>query len=352
MNATDVTATAHFAAIASSSQIMSRVVLAEYAMGLPFNAILMTAYIKHRRELLVRTIDHLFLFVILTHMSWAFVNAWIQAYVILTLDGFTASPQGAELCQTAGILVVVTVGNAITAHMLMSIDRWLIVVAGVRDSTPTVIVVGVCVELMFTSLAVAQSRYTERTFEPAESGLYCFFPFVTRGDYADLTVTILASVYCVLASTIILCAYSHIYFRVIRMSKPSPPSVNEDAPATIPLTQAHLANLSKKYSGEVDTRRMFFRCLGVLAVFGGSYMLEFGNFAYKLATNQKVAGWVDGVAGMLTLLDTIATPTLIIAMNDKVMEAVEDVVGFKLSRWRRREGVEGKGPEDAPMVAA
>ncbi|KAJ3193509.1 hypothetical protein HK101_004717 [Irineochytrium annulatum] len=351
MNATDATGTAHLATLAQSSQVVSWVMLAGYAVGLPLNAILVAAYIKHRRELLVRTIDHLFLFVIFTHMSWAFVNAWIQAYVVLTLDGFAASPQGVQLCQAAGIMMVATVGNAITAHMLMSIDRWLIVVAGVRDSRLTVIVIGLCVELIFAGLAVGQSKDTERAFEPAESGLYCFFPFITRRDYADLTVTILASVYCALASTVILCAYSHIYFRAIRVCRPSTPLVEEDAPGTIPLKRAQLENLSKKYSSEVDTRRMFFRCLGVLAVFGGSYMLEFGNFAYRLATNKEVAGWVDGVAGMLSLVDTIATPVLIVAMNDKVQKAVEDAVGLKLSHWRRREGMEARRPEDAPLVA-
>ncbi|KAJ3193506.1 hypothetical protein HK101_004714 [Irineochytrium annulatum] len=352
----------------ASSLVLSRIMLVVYAVGLPLNVapaseqvILVAAYVKHRRDLLVRTIDYLFLLVVLVHLIWCVCFVWIQAYITLTLDGFAASGDlGFTLCQAAGIILLETAGNAIAVHMLMSIDRWLIVVARFRDSRPTLITIAVAIEVMFASIVVVQMRYSRRAFEPAESGLYCFFPFfATDGDYTDLTVTIFASGFCVVAASVIASAYAHIYFTAIRINRV--PVVNNTSshgssamrvnpvPAVVANTNSSSHNsghgqqntatslLSHKYANEVDARAIFFRCIGVVSVFMITYMFEFTLFGYKLIGNAPVAQWVDGLAATMTAVDTAATPILIVVMNNKVLKAFEDVVGFRLPPWRKDE---------------
>ncbi|KAJ3188089.1 hypothetical protein HK101_009218 [Irineochytrium annulatum] len=349
MNATDPAATVHGGG--PSSKVLTHVMIIEYAIGFPLNAIVVAAYIKHRRKLLVRTIDYLFLVVILSHLVWCVLFAWVQGYIVVTLGGFSETPRGILLCEVAGIMLLETAGHAITVHMLMSIDRWLVVVAKFKDTRPTLFTISACVELLFVGFGVAQMHST-RTFEPAESGLYCFFPFVTsRPDFRDLAVTIFVSGFCVSTATVVLGAYGHIYFRAIRIRRrasmaPPPEIVSAESGdggvgAGGP---RHISSLGSKYANEVDTRQVFFRCIGILAVFLASYSFEFANFGYRLIVNGNVAGWVDGVASTMAAADTVATPIMIVCMNENLLKAVESLVGFTLPPWRGRRPLEEAGP--------
>ncbi|KAJ3173871.1 hypothetical protein HK101_011016 [Irineochytrium annulatum] len=384
--------------VSPASTAIAWLVLAIYTIAFPLNvryflAILLAAYVKHRRTLLQRTIDHLFLFIVLIELIWCILFAWMVAHIVIIRHGFDSSPEGDLLCQIAGVVVLETAGNAITTHMLIAIERWLTVVAGVRDSRVGIAALLLVLEAGFAGMAYAQWRVMSRRFEPAESGLYSFFPLLVgpSGDYAPLAVSIVAVGYCSLSTAVILGAYGYIYVTAIRVrravgstghgssdekrkrsrqertthtshttaSDESHPSSTDGrmsvdnavhptrvAGTTSDENGVKAATLRAATSRASEDRKLFFRCVAVLGVFLSTYSLAFYGFLYKLIANRYVSVTFDTVAMVLTSCDMVVTPIMIVVTNRKVAAAAADVVGMKMPSGMRGHGKGRVQPAD------
>ncbi|KAJ3173870.1 hypothetical protein HK101_011015 [Irineochytrium annulatum] len=311
-----------------SSLAIARFELAVYAVGFVLNLLLLVAYIKHRRDILVRTIDYLFVLIIVVHLGLSVLYTWMQAHVTLIHGGYTSSPDSDVLCQASGTIGLVVSGNAVTAHMLIAIERLMTVVLGVKDTRPTLLTILAFVEALTVTAAV--QTHLAGGFVPTESGLYCFFPFETEGaDPARLAGTVLTAAYCAMAAVIVLFSYTYIYIRVIRTSRRATgndvPAPDEKGPTVAPDRTTHGA-------GDRE-RKVFYRCVGVVLVFLSTYLLEFSTFAYKVMTGAACPDWWDALASLMTGVDAIATPALMLLMIRKVAEAAVGVVGMRLSMF-------------------
>ncbi|KAJ3173872.1 hypothetical protein HK101_011017 [Irineochytrium annulatum] len=310
------------AGVPAPLQAFPQIMLAIYAL------LLLVAYVKHRRDLLVRTIDHLFFLIILVHLVICVLYSWVQAYITLIHGGYDDSPAGDTLCQVDGILTLELAGNAVTVHVLVAIERWMTVVLGVKDTPPTLLAILAVVEVLFAA-AITIQLHSVRRFEPAESGLYCFFPSVTQADSPmanSLIGTKMLGAYCGGATVIILSSYAYIYVVMVRSSRRT-----ADKPAI------HTTHDMTPRGGERE-QRVFYRCVGVVAVFACTYLLEFSSIVYELMANAHVPGWIDALAATLSGLDAIASPVMMLLMNKKVAEAAAVVVGVRLPPWMSREG--------------
>ncbi|KAJ3125925.1 hypothetical protein HK101_005830, partial [Irineochytrium annulatum] len=199
--------------IPPTSEAFAQIMIAMYIIAIPLNLVLLVAYLKHRRELLVHTLDHLFLLIVALHLGWCILYAWLQNYITLFRHGYDDSPTSDILCQASGVVLLEISGNAIMTHVLIATERWLSVVWGLADTRSYLIAIAFVLETMLAVMAAVQTHSTRR-FEPTESGLYCFFPFVAAdGDYRPLLGTIIGSAYAVMTSTAILCSYAYIYVK-------------------------------------------------------------------------------------------------------------------------------------------
>ncbi|KAJ3144814.1 hypothetical protein HK101_002591 [Irineochytrium annulatum] len=325
--------------IPPSSQPFSRIMVGMYIVGAPMNLVLLIAYVKHRRELLVQAVDHLFLLIVIIHFGWCTIYAWLQCYVSLFRNGYDGSPTSHLLCQTTGVLLLETSANAILTHALIATERWLTVVRGIADTRPYLLTILGTAELLLVAMAVIQLHST-RQFEPTVSGLYCFFPFVVPdGNYMPLLGTIMATTGCILAAVAILCSYAYIYVKVIRASQRVARHTVVDLSDEIGPPLQRATTTIRKARGVMGSddhvRKVFYRCLGVVAVFGCTYLILFISLEYRLLANVNVPDWVDALAATLGACDTLITPVMITVMNRKVAEAVAEVVGMQ---WVFRRG--------------
>ncbi|KAJ3144816.1 hypothetical protein HK101_002593 [Irineochytrium annulatum] len=349
----DDAAVAAVAADPPSTIAFAWIELAVYAVAFPLNVssffdnlpaipvltkfqqlLLLVAYVKHRRDLLVRTVDCLFLLIIIVHIVWTIVFSWVQGYVNITLGGFDASTSSNIRCQAIGILLLETAGNAIATHVLIAVERWMTVVRGVRDTRPTLLAILASSEILFAVILVIQTHST-RPFEPEQSGLYCFFPFVAKGkDIASLAGTIMAGCFCLVSAGIVMGTYAYIYVVVIRTSRRA--ADNNEKTLACDSSGEHgspQAGRTARWGASEHDRRIFYRCVGVVGVYTTCYFLEFANFGYQLIANTRVADWVDGLAATLTAVDTLASPIMIVFMNKKLARAAASVVGLQIPEW-------------------
>ncbi|KAJ3144815.1 hypothetical protein HK101_002592 [Irineochytrium annulatum] len=373
--------------ITPTAAAFTRVMIAAYSLAVPLNVspsaktglnlnlpqqlILLVAYVKHRRDLLVHTIDYLFLLIVGLHLCWCVLYAFLQNYITLERGGYDGSPTSNLLCQATGVVLIETSANAVLTHVLIAAERWLTVVRGMADTRPYLVAILVIAE-GFLVVMIAVQLHSTRQFEPTESDLYCFFPFVARsGDWAPLAGTIMATVYSAVAATMVLSSYSYIYVKVIRASRRAadktildisdeqepkdtasrkvPEDNSNSRTATVSLkvrdsaisrTSAEDNTVSIKIRDRTvsrngraagdHVREVFYRCVAIVCVFLTTYMLLFATMGYRVFMNKSVPGWVDALAAMLSVFDTVITPVMVAVMNKRVAEAVASVVGL---RW-------------------
>ncbi|KAJ3135567.1 tunicamycin resistance protein [Irineochytrium annulatum] len=319
----------------TAHKALSMLTVIVYAVAFPVNGILLAAYVKYRRELLIHTIDHLFVLIIAFHLIWctSFVATGAYASINATITGQPASLTSV-LCQMTGVISLETAGNAITTHVLIALERLLTVVVGVKDTARGIIVGVASVEVVFVIMAVIQVT-SPRQFEPSEANLICFFPFVvpSGSSYAPLAGTIFAVVYCSLVAVVILGSYTYLYVVVIRSSRRVAADNMTDESDDVKGAAQAMTKAAREHE-----RRVFYRCLGVVCVFMGVYLPEFGSIAYKLAANAHVQPGVDAMASGLAVFDTVLTPIMIAVMNRKVAEAAASVLGLRwvFKRFDRR----------------
>ncbi|KAJ3173869.1 hypothetical protein HK101_011014 [Irineochytrium annulatum] len=244
----------------------------------------------------------------------------------LIRGGYDNSPASVALCQVTGMVTFEVAGNAVTAHMLIAVERLMTVVFGVRDTRPTLIVILVVVEILM-AIAAVQARLTGG-FEPDDSGLFCFLPFAPgRTDLTRVIGTIMAASYCGLAATIVLVSYTYIYITVIRSQRAIISKV--DASGEKGFVSRSGPGRTEQGAGDRE-HKVFYRCVGVVLVFACTYLLEFCTLAYKLISAKKCPDWIEALASTLTSADALATPVMMVLVSTKVAEAAAGVVGIRL----------------------
>ncbi|KAJ3173868.1 hypothetical protein HK101_011013 [Irineochytrium annulatum] len=308
-----------------SSLVFARVELAVYVAAFALNLILLVGYIKHRRDLLVRTIDYLFVLIVVIHLLMCVLFGWVIAYIAMIHGGFDGSPASDALCLASGTIAVELSGNAVTAHMLIAIERLMTVSGAVKDTRPTLLAILAVVEVLAATAVVL--AHVTGGFEPSESGVGCFLPF--RPDGAGVTRllgTFVTASYCALASAIVLFSYTYIYITVIlarRRATGTIIAISDEKGRALPGPPAHGAGGDREL-------KVFYRCIGVVLVFLSTYLLQFGTFAYRLVTGAPCPVWVDTLAATLSGSDALLTPVTMVLVNRKVAEAAASVVGLRL----------------------
>ncbi|KAJ3190923.1 hypothetical protein HK101_008252 [Irineochytrium annulatum] len=308
--------------------------LSIYGVGLLLNGILLCSYIKNRKNLLVQVIDYLFLIVICFQLSWAIFFVWFA------VSFMSLSPQHlgqSYLCPIVGVATIAIVFNAITIHMVIAVERWLVVVAGSRKTWP-LFGIAAFAESLITVTSWVQMQ-TTRKFEVSGTGTLCAAPCIAiNRNYSELSVTIVLTSYCAVATGIILYAYVHIYKRLLTVTRAlDRPSGNRESGNDL---------VDTEYSGTPAINRekhqVFYRCVGLVNVFLSTYAIELVAYVYKLASDQVMPAWVEALGEVLTTADVVATPIMIMFTNSKVLVAVESVVGMRLPPWKHGPGNNGR----------
>ncbi|KAJ3141378.1 hypothetical protein HK101_003415, partial [Irineochytrium annulatum] len=266
-----------------------------YVVGFALTVTLLTAYVRHRKELLATSTDLLFCVVLVVDLVNVVVNP--------------QSGWSRTACDVSGITVVGCAGTAIVTHALIALDRWLSVVARVQDSRPWLVGALIAQLLLFVNLSVGQTHFSARKFELMESGDYCFLPLVAiDGDYRDLAFSYFTACYCMLATGVVVAAYGHIYVRFIRTHAASDHKKDHS-------TRLNLRGPDV----DLERRQVFFRCMSLAGAFLSTYSILFGNLIYRILADRHVPAWLDGLGGIVGNADLIVTPIMIIAMNKKVL---------------------------------
>ncbi|KAJ3192358.1 hypothetical protein HK101_006701 [Irineochytrium annulatum] len=300
-----------------------------YVLGFALTVTVITAYVRHRKELLATSIDLLFCFVLVVDLIWCIACFSLEINVVVNPQSGWSRTQ----CDVSGITVVGCAGNAIAAHAMIAVDRWLSVIARVQDSRPWLLGALVTQLLLFVVLSVGQTHFSARKFELMESGVYCFLPLVAiDGDYGDLIWSYFTTCYCVVATGVIVAAYGHIYVRFfrVRRSVHAQTHAESDDKKDIPGTRLNL----RGPDFDLERRQVFFRCICLASAFLLTYSILFGNFMYRVLAGRHVPAWLDGLGGTVSSADLVVTPIMIVVMNKKVLRAVEAVIGIRLPPWR------------------
>ncbi|KAJ3090524.1 hypothetical protein HK102_003457 [Quaeritorhiza haematococci] len=320
-------------------------------IGCILNGILLYTLIKARRSLRRRHDIPPSLVLITGLFTWALTQ--LVAYVCeLANGGLIHNTFGILICQFQVITIALTVGIALSGHMLLALERYKTIIQNrVMEPKEAILnVVGLLISQII--LLTIYMRLTVRPFEPIGIGIVCIFQ-CTSPSVVDMWFPVLQTVMFGHSFLVLAAIYMRIYLRVFDVNKKTledfvslgitdsastPPSSPVDlSPArfliagptfseiklghshqsstTGPQTAKHLHRVQifrgrKNLTTDDLQRRVLHRCVVILLSFQACYIPTLVAYLYRIITHQDVHPALDIFGSLFSIADISLTPIM------------------------------------------
>jgi hypothetical protein len=237
-----------------------------------------------------------------------------------------------ETCIGTALVVGLSSGSSLAAQFVIGLDRFTALILSYDISNAAYFTwYFLLVGIVFSTILF--QMFSSTGFTPMESTAWCFMPFTSLKD-DDHVRAIISIVFCLTVTSIVVMAYTLIYFKAFHAHKKVKDMQQSAGSAKVFISGKDIGkesnkdmtklsakgnnkqNVKRNNDGEFSTRKVFFRCVLFLSAFLMCYGPPFMTFVYKVASKNSIPPWLEMLTGLLGALDPLILSILILSGPD------------------------------------